>query len=199
MRILVVESHIGESDELISEAEEQGHEVVRCQPVDETVLPCVGIDGDSDCPFDGRVDVAIDVHPGPRGFAPREIGLLCAEQAGIPLVVAGASPLGASATETTAAGALPAAERLARDADDRLPEYAVERAVRRELESIGRGGEPVDVTYEDHDGVFDVVVAGVELGPIEQAALDAAVLPLFAEAMRRQRFGDTIYRRHGRP
>ncbi|MEP7054967.1 MAG: hypothetical protein ABI912_06935 [Actinomycetota bacterium] len=196
MRMLVLEAHPGESDDVLLEAADRGHEVFRCQPVDGQVLPCNGLVGESGCPFDDRIDVAIDVHLGTRGLTPRELGLLCAEQSGIPIVVAGKSPIGESAPETTLADVVIAAERLFMAADMRLPLYALERSVRGELANLGRRTAPVWVSYEDHDGVFDVVVEGDGIGPVEQAALDAALLPMFAEAMVQRRFGDTVYRRH---
>lgn len=147
-------------------------------------------------PFDERVDVAIDVHQGPESLALRELGFLCAERAGIPLVVAGSSRIEAG-TEVALEGALDVAERLVVDADLKPPAYAVERAVRRELASLGRANEPVRVSYEEHDRVFDVAIESRALGPGERAALDAVVIPLFGAALREQRFGDTVYRSRG--
>jgi hypothetical protein len=62
-------------------------------------------------------------------LGPREVGLLCAEREGVPLVVAGVSSLGDSATEATVAGAVTAAERLARDADSPIAQEAIDAAV----------------------------------------------------------------------
>jgi hypothetical protein len=61
MRILVAESHIGESDELIREAEDRDHVVVRCQPVDAHVTPCLPLAGEGTCPMDDGVDVVIEL------------------------------------------------------------------------------------------------------------------------------------------
>lgn len=193
MRMLIVEATAGESDDVIADARERGHEVFRCQPSVETVLPCVGVADVAPCPFDGLIDVAIDVHPQSNGLEPRELGLLCAEVAGVPLVVAGHSPVDESASETTVEAAVSAAERAVVDNDLRVPTYALERAARRVLSDLGDLMPPVWASYEEHDGVFDVVIETDALGPIEQAAVDAALLPMFADAMRHGRFGDVVY------
>jgi hypothetical protein len=195
MRILVLESHAGESDDIVRELDDRGDQVVRCQPMVGQVWPCSGGVSDSGCPFDHTVDVAIDVHPDTLGLAPRELGLLCAEQAGIPIVVAGSSPLGDCATETTADGAIAVAERLVRYTDGRVPVYVLERVVRREFEQFGRREQPAWVYYDEHDGVFDVVVETTEVDVVARAALDAALIPLFSDAMRRHTFGDVVHRR----
>jgi hypothetical protein len=193
--MLVLESHIGESAEFIAEAESNDHDVLRCQPADGEALPCVGLIGETGCPFDGRVDIAVDIHPEGATITPREIGLLCAEASEVPILVAGTSPLGAAATEVTRDDALAVAERMVRDNDSRVPPYAVARRVRRELRALGRHSSGVRVGYTDHDGVFDVLVDLAQpIDVVDRAALDAAILPLFGQAMREWRFGDIVYR-----
>jgi hypothetical protein len=194
MRMLVLESHPGESADFIAAAENADHQVLRCQPVDGEVVPCLGIVGDAGCPFDGRVDVAVDIHPSGASITPRELGLLCAEASEVPIVVAGTSPIGQAATEVAADDALAIVERTVRDNDARVPAYAVARRVANELRALGHDKTGVWVGYSDHDGVFDVLVDLAEPADVvDQAALDAAVLPLFVQAMREHRFGDVVY------
>ena len=45
MRVLVTEDQIGSSKEAIDSLESAGHDVVRCQPHDGTVRPCIGLGG----------------------------------------------------------------------------------------------------------------------------------------------------------
>ena len=194
MRMLVLESHLGESADFIAAAENANHEVLRCQPVDGDVLPCLGIIGDAGCPFDGRVDVAVDIHPSGAAITPREIGVLCAEASEVPIVVAGTSPIGEAATEVAAEDALGVVERTVRDNDARVPAYAVARRVVSELRAMGHDNPGVSVGYSDHDGVFDVIVGLEEPADVvDRAAVDAAILPLYAQAIREHRFGDVVY------
>jgi hypothetical protein len=195
MRILVSESHIGESAEIIRAAEERDHVVLRCQPVDDEVAPCLGLAADAACPLEDVVDAVIDVHPASDGrLSPRELCLLCSIRHDVPIVVAGSSPIGDAATETTTAAAVMTAERLVCDNDGRLPAYAVAQRARRELLALGHERPHVWVSYVDHEGIFDVVVGlSMPISVVDEAALDATLIPLFAEAMHEHRFGDVIY------
>jgi hypothetical protein len=195
MRILVTESRIGESAEVIREAEDRDHEVLRCQPIDDEVMPCLGLTGDASCPIDDGVDVVIDVHPARDGrLTPRELCVVCSVKCDVPVVVAGNSPVGHAATETSLDGALNTAEHLVGDNAGRLPPYLVAERARMELADLGHDDACVTVSYVDHEGIFDVVVGlSTPVSVVEEAALDAALIPLFAETMRQHRFGDVIY------
>lgn len=106
--------------------EASGIDVARCAPNAGRPYPCVGADGP--CPLDGTVDVAVVVHDGPStDFHPGEVGVVCAQRDGIPLVVAGNgafAPFRGQAT-VVAAGVSDLAS-------------ACERAVQVRSERIGR-------------------------------------------------------------
>ena len=82
------------------ELREAGYEILRCSPVGSRPFPCVGVSGR--CPLDGTVDVAVVVHDRPTtDLAPAEVGAICAQRDGIPIVMAGSgahSPLQEVAT-----------------------------------------------------------------------------------------------------
>lgn len=100
MRVLVVEDRIGESIDLILDLVEAGHQVVRCQPVGATVEPCAGLAG-ATCPLEEPVDVVVQVHDGDEDLTLRELGVVCAGRAGIPIVNVGRAQSRAATVCTT--------------------------------------------------------------------------------------------------
>lgn len=101
MRVLVIEDGIGSSTDLILDLAEAGHRVVRCQPVRRTVEPCAGLTGAA-CPLDEPVDVTVQVHDGADDITMRELGVVCAGRAGIPIVNAGRALSRVATVSTTA-------------------------------------------------------------------------------------------------
>lgn len=91
MRVLVVEDRVGESIDLILDLVDAGHRVVRCQPVGETVEPCIGLAG-APCPLAEPVDVVVQLHDGDDDLTLRELGIVCAGRAGVPIVNVGHVP-----------------------------------------------------------------------------------------------------------
>jgi hypothetical protein len=100
MRILVIEDDIGSSTDVILDLVEAGHRVVRCQPVGSTVDPCTGLTG-ATCPLDEPVDATVQVHDGEDDITTRELGVVCAGRAGIPIVNVGTARSRVATVRTT--------------------------------------------------------------------------------------------------
>jgi hypothetical protein len=100
MRILVVESQVGESTETILDLVDAGHRVVRCQPVGGEAVPCASLSGQGECPLHEPVDAVVDVH-GTEELALRELGALCAARVGAPVVSIGHAALPFRTVRTT--------------------------------------------------------------------------------------------------
>lgn len=105
MRILVVEDTIGDSVDAILDLVDAGHRVVRCQPVNGTFSPCVGLAGSGECPLHERVDLVVDVRSGDE-FELRELGALCGARDGAPIVSIGHAPPPFRSIRTTRADLL---------------------------------------------------------------------------------------------
>jgi hypothetical protein len=85
MRVLLVESCPGTSDDVRTQLTDAGHEVVEC--FDDTAPLCVGIDDARRCPLGHPVDVAIAVRvPGDGAAKLHEMGAVCALRHRVPLV-----------------------------------------------------------------------------------------------------------------
>lgn len=85
MRVLLVESCPGTSDEVRAQLTEGGHEIVEC--FDDHSPLCVGIDDGRRCPLGQPVDVAISVRvPGDGAAKLHEMGAVCAMRHRVPLV-----------------------------------------------------------------------------------------------------------------
>lgn len=84
--VLVIESRLHAADESVRALETAGHTVLRCQG-DLADFPCRGLLVADDCPLAHEPDVALVVRPrlDPH-TTPREVGVVCAVRAGIPLV-----------------------------------------------------------------------------------------------------------------
>lgn len=92
MRVLVVEDTIGSSTDLVLDLVEAGHQVVRCQPIGADVVPCAGLAAPhGSCPLDAPVHVVVQVHDRVEELTMRELGVVCAGRAGIPIVNVGRS------------------------------------------------------------------------------------------------------------
>lgn len=92
MRVLVVEDTIGSSIDIVLDLVEAGHRVVRCQPIGAEVTPCAGLATPGGvCPLDEPLDVVVQVHDGEADLPMRELGVVCAGRAGIPIVNVGRS------------------------------------------------------------------------------------------------------------
>ena len=100
MRVLVIEDTIGSSIELILDLVEAGHRVVRCQPVGGTIEPCAGFSGAA-CPLDEPIDVTVQVHDGDEDLTLRELGVVCAGRAGVPIVNVGRATSRVATVSTT--------------------------------------------------------------------------------------------------
>lgn len=85
MRVLLVESCPGTSDEVRIQLADAGHEVVEC--FDDKAPLCVGIDDGRRCPMNNQVDVAVAVRvPGDGAAKLHEMGAVCAIRHRVPLV-----------------------------------------------------------------------------------------------------------------
>ena len=92
MRVLVIEDSAGASTDVILDLMAVGHEVRRCQPLIGEVSPCVGFTGFApECPLSTPVDVVVQIHDGVRDLTARELGAVCAERIGIPIINIGRS------------------------------------------------------------------------------------------------------------
>lgn len=163
MRVLVTEDEIGGSKEAIASLESAGHDIVRCQPHDGTVRPCVGLGG-GECPLSEPVDVAVAVHSEASGgeLVARGFGIVCAGRAGVPLVSINSSmanplpgyptTLGASVVEAVAR----VAARETRPSVNELAEVA--RQALAATEDALTDDQIVEVTYVEGPASYDVLV-----------------------------------------
>lgn len=89
LNVLVIESRVHAADDPVRALEAAGHTVLRCQD-DLADFPCRGLLAAADCPLAHEPDVALLVRPrlDPH-MTPREVGVVCALRAGIPLVESG--------------------------------------------------------------------------------------------------------------
>lgn len=163
MRILVTEDRLGGSNEAVADLVAAGHDVVRCQPANGHVSPCVGLAG-GECPLSHPVDVAVAVHSGVSGVAivAREFGIVCAGHDHVPLVSVAAqrdNPLPGHPV-TTAHSLVAAVERVA--AGELRPSgRELAGVVRNTLAGTGdtlSSSAPVVVSYADGPVSYDVVV-----------------------------------------
>lgn len=85
MRVLLVESCPGTSDDVRAQLTDGGHEIVEC--FDDHSPLCVGSDDGRRCPLGQPVDVAIAVRiPGDGAAKLHEMGAVCAIRHRVPLV-----------------------------------------------------------------------------------------------------------------
>lgn len=85
MKVLLVESCPGTSDDVRAQLRESGHEIVEC--FDDHSPLCVGSDDGRRCPLGQPVDVAVAVRvPGDGAAKLHEMGAVCAIRHRVPLV-----------------------------------------------------------------------------------------------------------------
>jgi len=200
MRVLVVESHLGASQQLQDQLEQRGHRVLTCHADGLERRGCRAVDPEEGCPLDVEpVDVAIDVrrtyHPDPR---PLERGAICAVRARVPVVVAGTSvdsPLEDWATEVVQGGVpamieaveavdgsvSPMHQKVVDDAlEDILPGAGASAVVRRGEDRIEVAMTlPDDVSTAESEMVAVRVVAAVRLFDRATTTIDVSRVPSF--------------------
>lgn len=195
MRILLTETADGDSAAIERAARERGVEVVSCQPARGSATPCVGFTGAAPCPLDRHVDAVIGVHRGgDQWLSGREFGLACAVRAGLPIVMVGDNPLGTAAVQATEADAVDAAVGLARRGAGRPAVPEIMRQARKVLEELGARHVVTWAGYVDRADGFDVVVeVSHALTVFTQERLDLALISMFWQAIRDNRFGRIVY------
>jgi hypothetical protein len=195
MRILLTESVAGDAAALEIAAEDRGVEVVRCQPADGPVTPCVGFLGDAPCPLDRHVDAVVGVRRSDdRELSGPELGLACALRAGVPIIVVGDNPLGTAAVPAAADDAIDVALGIAERDTGRPTAAEVARQVKKVLLELGARQSVTWVGYADRSDGFDVVVELSHAATFStRERLDVALTQMFWQAVRTNRFGRIVY------
>jgi hypothetical protein len=90
LEVLVMESHHGTAEQVITDLQGAGHQVHGCYDTVDRGFPCKGVEDPASCPIAQGLDVAVvvrrDVVPRPTAL---EAGVRCALRAGLPLVEQG--------------------------------------------------------------------------------------------------------------
>jgi hypothetical protein len=195
MRILLTETRAGDSATIERIARYRGVEIARCQPTIGHVTPCISLCRGVACPLDDHVDAVIDVHAdGTDALSTRELGVVCAMRAGLPIVVVGDNPLDGAATQSSQDAAVDEAMRLVRLAADRPTTQEISRRVTAALLDAGSGHHVNWVGYVDWPGGFDVIIElSHALTTDARDRLDVALMPMFWRAIEDGRFGRLIY------
>lgn len=154
-RALLVSTDDEPMNDIESDLQAAGYEVLRCHPSHASGFPC-GVLTEAGCPLDGvPVDVTVDVrqHPWPHPTL-REQGVTCSVRAGVPVVVLGRElhPFVPWATITTQSR-----EHLTARCDDAIRESlvplhdAAAHAVRQVLARLA-DGQPFVVEVDRREG-----------------------------------------------
>ncbi len=157
VHVLLLESERGAADQAAADLRAAGHEVLRCHEPGAPAFPCGALLDEPNCPVRKHtVDVALTVRSLPRSQpAPREVGVSCALERHIPLVVAGSTvlnPFDQWATEISDGyeGYVAACER------------AAAAPLRRHGERAQQAADEVLALHGGTDKHVDVVVHRVE-------------------------------------
>ena len=104
MKLLLIESSVGDGTAIGAHLAAAGHDVLSC--TDEHGGPCRGIDRHADCPLEQHIDLAIVARDpaGPRTLA--EMGSVCATRHRVPMVELDPQQVDGELSNVTVASAL---------------------------------------------------------------------------------------------